>query len=350
MERKRIRQSLLVFSVCLLIGLGLFALTSSDSADSVRIAQADISGKAESAVSGSASSGSGSGTPSVYMTTDISSRGLVKVYEVLDRRLPGKIAVKLHTGEPGGHHFLSPDLIKDLVKSLNGTIVESNTGYPGRRASTAMHKQVVIDHGFTAVAPVDILDEEGELILPVSNGKHLKENYVGSHYSDYDSFLVLTHFKGHAMGGFGGSIKNMSIGIASAEGKLWIHSAGIEKKDFRKAFRTEQDSFLEAMAEAAGSVAESMGDNIIYINVMNNLSVDCDCDSSPEPPAMADIGILASLDPVALDKACVDLVYKAADGGDLIERMESRNGIHTLDYAAEIGLGSLEYKLVSVDN
>ena len=347
MERKRIRQSILVFSVCLLLGLGLFALTSSDSADSVRIAQADISGKTESSVSGSASSGSG--IPAVYMTTDISSRGLVKVYEALNRSLPGKVAVKLHTGEPGGHHFLSPDLIKDLVKSLNGTIVESNTGYPGKRASTAMHKQVVIDHGFTAVAPVDILDEEGELILPVSKGKHLKENYVGSHYSEYDSFLILTHFKGHAMGGFGGAIKNMSIGIASAEGKLWIHSAGVEKKDFRKAFRTEQNSFLEAMAEAAGSISDSLGDNIIYINVMNNLSVDCDCDSSPAPPTMDDIGILASLDPVALDKACVDLVYKAPDGGDLIKRMESRNGIHTLDYAAEIGLGSLEYKLFSID-
>ena len=292
------------------------------------------------------------GLPSVYMTSEISSEALIEMFSRLERDLPGKVAVKLSTGEPGGHNFLSPDLIKDLVQQLDGTIVESNTAYGGRRASTALHKQVVIDHGFTAIAPVDILDEEGSMTLAFPEGYHIKENYVGSHFANYDSYLVLSHFKGHAMGGFGGALKNISIGLASASGKTWIHSAGStsDVKDILAAFGgTEQDSFLESMAEASGSVMNALGENIVYINVMNNLSVDCDCDSSPADPTMADIGILASLDPVALDKACVDLVYAAHDGHDLIQRMESRHGIHTLDHAAELGLGSLEYSLVRVD-
>jgi uncharacterized Fe-S center protein len=230
---------------------------------------------------------------------------------------------------------------------VNGTIVENNTAYGGRRASTAMHRQVAIDHGFTAIAAVDILDEEGDTSLPVTNGKNLTENYVGSHYLNYDFFVILTHFKGHAMGGFGGSIKNMSIGIASASGKSWIHSAG---KSRTNPWGGPQDPFLESMAEAAKSVADDRGENILYINVMNRLSVDCDCNGNPAEPDMHDIGILASLDPVALDKACVDLVYAAPDGESLIERIESRNGILTLTHAAQIGLGSLEYELVSIDS
>ncbi len=289
--------------------------------------------------------------PKVYMTTDISPTGLDVVYKALGRKLPGKVAVKLSTGEPGGHYFLSPNLIKDLVKSVNGTIVECNTAYGGQRASTAMHKQVAKDHGFTAIAPVDIMDEEGSMSLPFPNGKNIKEDFVGSHFAKYDSVLVLSHFKGHTMGGFGGAIKNISIGIASSNGKNWIHTAGTSKTDFFIAFSTPQNAFLESMAEAAGAVMNKMGNNILYISVMNNLSVDCDCDSHPAPPEMKDIGILASLDPVALDKACVDLVYSAdlKESKSLRERMESRNGLHTLDHAEALGLGSQKYTLVKIN-
>jgi len=290
--------------------------------------------------------------PKVYMTTDISPEGLIAVYEALGRNVTGNVAVKLHSGEPGGEYYLSPALIKDLVQSVNGTIVECNTAYGGGRAETAMHKQVLEDHGFTAIAPVDIMDEEGSISLPVENGQHLQEDLVGSHFENYDSFIILSHFKGHAMGGFGGAIKNMAIGIASAEGKAYIHSGG-ESKDLSDIWNifsnTEQDVFLESMAEASGAVMYNLGDNIVYINVMNNLSVDCDCMAHPAEPTMEDIGVLASLDPVALDQACVDLVYAAPDGQDVIERIESRNGVHTLDYAAEIGLGSQEYELVNLD-
>jgi uncharacterized Fe-S center protein len=270
------------------------------------------------------------------------------------RSLPGKVAVKLHTGEPGGHNFPSPDLIKDLVQSLNGTIVECNTAYSGRRYNTASHKQVMVDHGFAAIAPVDIMNEDGFISLPFENGKNITENFVGSHFENYDSFLILSHFKGHAMGGFGGAFKNMSIGIASGEGKMWIHTAGKTKSlsDFNMAFSTSQDLFLESMAEAAGSVMNRLGDNLLYINLMNNLSVDCDCSSRPAAPELEDIGILASTDPVALDKACVDLIY-AADplkNASLRARMESRNAIHTLDHAEALGLGSRQYELVKIDN
>ena len=288
----------------------------------------------------------------VFMTHEISPEAMVKMYGLLERDLPGKVAVKLSTGEPGGNNFLSPDLIKDLVQQLNGTIVECNTAYGGGRASTAMHKQVAIDHGFTAIAPVDILDEEGSVSLPFPQGVNIQEDFVGSHFTNYDSYLVLSHFKGHAMGGFGGALKNISIGLGSAEGKSWIHTAG-KTRDLGMMWptirNTEQDHFLESMAEASGAVMTALGKNIVYISVMNNLSVDCDCDSSPADPTMADIGILASLDPVALDKACVDLIYAAHDGHDLIERMESRHGIHTLDHAAALGIGSLEYQMVTVD-
>lgn len=285
--------------------------------------------------------------PSVYMTTDISPEGLMRIYQALGRTASGNVAVKISTGEPGGHHFLAPDLIGPLVQSLSGTLVDANTAYGGRRASTAMHRQVAEDHGFTAIAPVDILDADGEISLPVTGGKNLTEDIVGDHYSDYDFHVVLSHFKGHAMAGFGGAIKNMSIGYASSSGKMLIHSAGHSRSSWNGG---TQDEFLESMAEAAKAIADDNGENILYISVMNHLSVDCDCDSSPAAPTMADIGILASLDPVALDKACVDMVYAAEDGADLIERIESRNGIHTLHHGATIGLGSLDYRLFSIDD
>lgn len=287
------------------------------------------------------------GTSEVFMTKDISSEGLMKVYEALNKKPTGKVAVKISTGEPGGHNFLSPDLIKKLVTDVNGTIVECNTAYGGSRSTTAMHMQVAKDHGFTAIAPVDIQDAEGSISLPVKNGKHLTENLVGSYFKNYDSYIVISHFKGHAMGGFGGAIKNISIGIASAEGKALIHSAG---KSRTNPWGGAQDPFLESMAEAAKTVSDELGGNMLYINVMNRLSVDCDCSSNPAEPDMHDIGILASFDPVALDKACVDLVYAAPDGKSLIERIESRNGTLTLKYAEEIGLGSQQYSLVNVDN
>lgn len=288
--------------------------------------------------------------PVVYMTTDISPEGLMSVYKSLGRKLPGKVAVKISTGEPGGENFLSPDLIKGLVQEVNGTLVECNTAYNGKRSNTEEHKKVAEEHGFTAIAPVDILDEEGSISLPFEKGLNIKEDFVGSHFKNYDSYIILSHFKGHRMGGFGGAIKNMSIGIASARGKMWIHTAGLtdDTKDFSKAFDTPQDKFLESMAEAAGAVISSLGDKIIYISVMNKLSVDCDCSSNPAAPTMKDIGILASLDPVALDQACVDLVYKVHDGHDLIKRMEDKNGIHTLEHAEKLGLGSRVYELVVI--
>lgn len=289
-------------------------------------------------------------TPKVYMFKEISSENLVKIYEALNRKATGKVAVKLSTGEPGVHNFLQPALIKDLVQKVNGTIVECNTAYGGGRADTESHLKAAADHGFTAIAPVDIMDSEGETALPVHGGKHLKENYVGAHYPNYDFTIILSHFKGHAMGGFGGAIKNMSIGIASSTGKAWIHSAGKTKGNPWENLPA-QDDFLESMAEAAKSVAEHCGEKIIYISVANNLSVDCDCDASPEDPKMGDIGILASLDPVALDKACTDLVRASEDHEKihLIERIDSRHGMHTLEYGEQIGLGSQKYELVKLD-
>ena len=289
----------------------------------------------------------------VYMTRDISPEGLKAVYEALGRKAVGKkIAVKLSTGEPGGNNYLKPALIGELVRSIDGTIVECNTAYGGGRAATEDHLKAAADHGFTAIAPVDIMDAEGEVRLPVEGGRHLTYDIVGSHFMDYDFVVVLSHFKGHAMGGFGGAIKNISIGIASSAGKAWIHSAG-RTTDVNKVWNDlpAQDDFLESMAEAAKAIVDHCGERILYISVMNNLSVDCDCDAHPEPPRMGDIGILASLDPVALDKACVDLVYDSPDEGKvhLIERMESRHGIHTLEHAEALGIGSRQYELVDLD-
>ena len=288
---------------------------------------------------------SSDGTPVVFMTTDISAEGLVKIYEALGASPSGNIAVKLSTGEPGSN-YLRTDLIGDLVQSFeNPTIVECNTAYGGRRANTAMHYQLAEDHGYTAIANVDIMDENGSMTLPVVGGSNLTENYVGANFANYDYFVVLSHFKGHAMAGFGGAIKNISIGIASSEGKAHIHSGGTGGS----MWGGDQDAFLESMAEAGKSIADYLNGNILYINVMNRLSVDCDCDGNPAEPDMHDIGVLASFDPVALDQACIDLVYSAEDGASLVQRIESRNGLHTLEHAEAIGLGSRSYELVHID-
>ncbi|MBQ3454115.1 MAG: DUF362 domain-containing protein [Thermoguttaceae bacterium] len=279
----------------------------------------------------------------VYFSKTVTPEALKRMYQVLDRPLKGKVAVKVHSGEPGGRHFIQPEFMRGVVDLLSGTIVECNTAYEGKRYRTKDHLKALERHGFTRIAPVDIMDADGEIELPVAGGKHLKTNRVGAHLENYDSILILSHFKGHIMGGFGGAVKNMSIGIASSEGKKWIHGGG----DPEVLWDCEQDIFLETMAEAAWSVAKFFGKNIAYINVMKDLSVDCDCDSHPAPPEMADIGILSSLDPVALDQACVDLVYSSGDPGKkaLIARMEDRHAIHTLEAAEAFGLGSRKYKL-----
>ena len=282
----------------------------------------------------------------VYFISDISPESLVKAFQSLNVELPGKVGVKLSTGESENSNYLRPTLIGDLVRMLNGTIVECNTAYGGSRSSTAMHMQLAKDHGFTDIAEVDILDAEDNMELPIEGGNRLSVDYVGSHFANYDSFLVLSHFKGHAMAGFGGAIKNISIGFGSAKGKGWIHSGGTS---FTNIWGGEQDAFLEAMADAAKAVDSTMGDNIVYISVLNRLSVDCDCDGNPEEPDMHDIGILASTDPLAIDQAAIDLVYAMPDSGSLIERIESRNGLHTLDAAEAIGLGSRAYNLVVIE-
>ncbi len=288
----------------------------------------------------------------VYFTKEITPESLIRIYEALGRELHGKVAVKISTGEPGGRNFLQPQLIGPLVQKLEGTIVECNTAYEGRRNTSEAHWQTFKDHGFAAIAPCDLMDEDGELTLPVRNGKQLKENYVGSHLERYDSMLVLSHFKGHAMGGFGGALKNVAIGIASAHGKGHIHCNGAPMTKFGDLFTADHDSFLESMADADSAVMDYLGTrNMLYVNVANRLSVDCDCDAHPHDPEMADLGIFASLDPVAIDQACVDAVYNSPDPGKaaLIERMESRNGIHTIEAAVELGLGTREYELVTLD-
>lgn len=288
---------------------------------------------------------SGAAKPVVYMTSDISSDGLMRIYEALEASPSGQIAVKLSTGEPGSN-YLRTELIGELVQSFdNPTIVECNTAYGGSRSNTAMHYQVAKDHGYTDIANVDIMDENGSMTLPVSGGENIAENYVGVNFANYDYYIILSHFKGHAMAGYGGAIKNISIGIASSEGKAHIHTGG----KGGSMWGGEQDAFLESMAEAGKSVSDYLDGNILYINVMNRLSVDCDCDGNPAEPDMHDIGILASFDPVAVDQACIDLVYSAEDGQSLIQRIESRNGLHTLEHAEKIGLGSRAYQLVSID-
>ncbi|MDO4283221.1 MAG: DUF362 domain-containing protein [Clostridia bacterium] len=288
----------------------------------------------------------------VYFTKEISPESLIKIYEAVGKELNGKVAVKISTGEPGGRNFLNPNLIKDLVWKLNGTIIECNTAYGGKRMKLEDHLKVIEDHGFTAIAKVDIMDSEGDMPIPVKNGIHLKENYVGSHLKNYDSILMLSHFKGHAMGGFGGALKNMSIGVASSEGKAWIHTAG-KTRNLSELWASlpKQDDFLESMAEADESVIRYMKGNIVYINVINNLSIDCDCNGNPEAPCMADIGIAASVDPVACDKASLDFIYHSNDQGrdHMLERIESRHGIHTIEHAEKLGIGTMNYELVNID-
>lgn len=288
----------------------------------------------------------------VYFTKDITPQGLVRAFDALGAELKGKVAVKMSTGEPPASNYLRPALIAELVRKVNGTIVECNTAYPGRRDTSAAHWQTFKDHGFTDIAPCDLLDEEGDFSLPVEGGLRLKENFVGTHLKNYDSILMLSHFKGHPMAGLGGALKNMSIGVASGRGKQWIHTSGSGETSFEALMTADHDAFLESMADADKSVMEFMGrENIVYVNVANRLSVDCDCCAEPALPEMGDIGIFASLDPVAVDQACVDAVYASNDPGKaaLIERMESRNGIHTIEAAEKLGLGSRSYELVDLD-
>lgn len=290
----------------------------------------------------------------VYFTKDISSDSLIKIYDVLERDLKGKVAIKISTGEPGGHNYLKPDLIKGLVNKLNGTIVECNTAYHGKRYESRDHWKAIKEHGFLDIAECDILDENGEIEIPVNGGKYLKgKNIVGKNLEKYDSMLMLSHFKGHQMGGFGGALKNMSIGLASRNGKAWIHSWG-NTSDTEKMweYTSNQDAFLESMAEACEAVVSYMKpENIVYINVANNLSVDCDCNGNPETPEMKDIGIFASLDPVALDKCCYDTIMNSNDEGKekLIDRMMSRNAIHLVNTGELLGIGTTNYELIDID-
>lgn len=283
----------------------------------------------------------------VYMTRTMTPQALVALYDALGVSLPGKVAVKIHSGEVGNQNFIRPAFMKQMIDHVNGTIVECNTAYEGKRDTTAAHKETMKLHGWSDIANVDIMDEDGEIALPVVHGFHLKENFVGANIRKYDSMLVLSHFKGHPMGGYGGALKNISIGIASSHGKAHIHGAG----DPEKIWSADHDSFLESMADAAQSIAAYYQDRIVYINIMMNMSVDCDCCAVAEDPAIADIGILASLDPVALDQACLDQVYGCDDPnkGHLIERIESRNGVHTIEAAVELQIGSREYELIPVE-
>lgn len=288
----------------------------------------------------------------VYFIKEITPENMLKIYHVLGRKAEGKVAVKLSTGEPGNDYHLAPALIAPLVQSFDATIVENNTAYNGGRDLTEEHLKAAADHGFTAVAPVVILDADGQTALPVTGGKHLKENYVGKGWEDYDFTVVLSHFKGHPMAGFGGAMKNISIGLASSQGKCWIHSAGRYLDKGETWSHVPADSvFQESMAEASKSVIDHAGDRILYISVANNLSVDCDCVATPEAPKMGDLGIFASLDPVALDRACIDAVRNSSDPGKthLLERINSRSGLWNLEYAERIGCGTQRYNLVVLE-
>lgn len=298
------------------------------------------------ATSEEASTGSAPAVPAVYFTSAIDAQAIQAVYAAIGRSLTGpRIGVKLSTGEPGSNP-LDPALIADLVNAVSGTIVECNTAYGGERGETAHHLEVAAEHGYTDIAEVQIMDEDGSTSIPVEGGTHLTENLVGAHFPEYDGFLVLSHFKGHAMAGFGGALKNISIGMASREGKCLIHTDG---RNHSNPWGGDTSAFQECMAEAAKSVMDATNGNMLFVNVMNHLSVDCDCDSHPAPAKMADIGILASADPVALDQACVDLVYSSDDdSADLINRIESLGGEHVLEHAEKIGLGSRGYRLVEV--
>lgn len=288
----------------------------------------------------------------VYFTKEITPEKVVEVYEALNKELEGKVAVKVHSGEAGNQNYLHPEFMRPMIERVNGTVVECNTAYDGARNTTEKHKKLIEDHGWTKYFNVDLMDAEGDdLVLDIPEGKIINRNYVGKNLANYDSMLVLSHFKGHPMGGYGGALKQLSIGVASSHGKSYIHCIGNENGTFEEMFQVDQTKFLEAMAEVASSVVKYFKGNAVYINVMCNMSVDCDCCAVAEDPCMKDIGILASLDPVALDEACLDLVYNSDDPGrdHLVERIETRNGRHTVDYAAEIGVGTKEYEIINID-
>lgn len=283
----------------------------------------------------------------VYFINNCEKESVMKLYNALGKRLKGNVAVKVHSGETGNQNFLRPEFWQEIIQEVGGTVVETNTAYEGTRNSTEKHLETLEQHGWSRLFRTQILDGEGEdLVLTVENGKRIKKNYVGKATADYDSLLVLSHFKGHPMGGYGGALKQLSIGMASSFGKAYIHGAG----EPEKIWTADHDSFLESMADAAKSVVDYFGDEIIYINVMKNMSVDCDCCAVAEDPCMKDIGMLISLDPVAIDKACLDLVYKSEDEGKahLIERIESRNGVHTVNSAVKLGIGSVDYELITL--
>ena len=287
----------------------------------------------------------------VYFCREITPENVVKMYEVLGRELPGKVAVKLHSGEKGNINYLRPEFVIPMVKRVKGTVVECNTAYPGARNYSKAHRVLIQEHKWDKYFDFDLMDEFEDAVLPIENGMILKENLVGKNLLNYDSMLVLSHFKGHPMGGYGGALKQLSIGCASSAGKSRIHSAGYtDDQEILWENIAEQDRFLECMADAAGSVVKHFGDKIAFINIMVNISRDCDCVAEAEPPCMGDIGILSSLDPVAIDQACIDLVYKSKDPGAaiLIERIETRHGIHTIEAAAKEGYGSREYELIEI--
>ncbi len=287
----------------------------------------------------------------VYFTKEISKENLVKLYKTLGKELKGKVAVKVHSGEDGNQNFLRPEFMEDIINYVNGTVVECNTAYGGKRNTTEKHLKTISKHGWT-MYNFDLMDEEdNDLVLPVKNGIHLKENYVGKHMENYDSMLVLSHFKGHPMGGFGGALKQLSIGCASSRGKAWIHSAGTNKDQYTVWNKLpKQDDFLESMAEAASSVVDYFHGNMVFINVLKNMSVDCDCCSVAEDPCIADLGMMISLDPVAIDKACVDMVNNSNDPGrdHFMGRVNSRNGVHTIEKAYELGVGNIDYELIEI--
>lgn len=288
----------------------------------------------------------------VYFIKDITPDNIIKAYEVVGKKLPGKVAVKMHSGEQGNQNYLRADFVKDVINYVNGTVVECNTAYQGARNTTEKYRKLIEEHEWEKYFPFDLMDAEEDMELDIPNGKILKKNYVGKNMSNYDSMLVLSHFKGHAMGGYGGALKQLSIGCASSSGKSWIHSAGVTKDQNELWTKLpEQDRFLESMADAASSVVDYFKGNMVFINVMKNISVDCDCDAHASAPCMQDIGILASLDPIAIDQACLDLVYNSTDPGKdkLIERIESLHGVHTIEAASELGFGTREYDLIKID-
>ena len=289
----------------------------------------------------------------VYFIREITPENIIKAYEALGKNLEGNVAVKMHSGEQGNQNYLRPEFVQDVVRHVNGTVVECNTAYEGARNSTEKHKKLIEEHEWNKYFPFDLLDAEGpDMELEIPNGKVLKKNYVGKNLANYNALFVLSHFKGHAMGGYGGALKQLSIGCASSRGKTLIHTAGVTD-DQKILFQNlpDQDRFLEAMADAAKSVVDYFKGNAVYINVMKNISVDCDCDAHASAPCMKDIGILASLDPVAVDQACLDLVYQSNDPrkDKLIERIESRHGVHTIESAYLLGVGNREYELIQID-